>query len=296
VRDAPILVIAGPTASGKSALAIKVAQRISAEIVSADSQQLYRDFDIGTAKPSAAELAAVPHHLISAVDPKEQVSAGRYQELADEAIAGIRARGKAVVVAGGSGLYLRVLLHGVMPGPKAAPAIRARIKAEAEALGREEMHRRLAQVDPASAAKILPRDLHRIERALEIHELTGRPASAHREEHGFLADRYRYRLLVLDPPREALHDAIEARTRAMFDRGLIDEVRALVQRGYREAPAMKSVGYVQALAVVEGQMELEAAIADAARATRQYAKRQRTWFKKERGAELIQPPYAELDA
>ena len=196
-------------------------------------------------------------------------------------------------MAGGTGLYLRVLLHGVMPGPGADPAIRARIKAEAAERGREAMHRKLAEVDPESAARILPRDLVRVERALEIYALTGVPASATRRAHGFQERRHHFRLVVLQPPRAELYAAIDARARSMFlELGLVDEVRALVARGLRDAPPMRSVGYVQALAVAEGRMGLEAAIEDAARQTRRYAKRQITWFKKEPGAEFVQPPYA----
>ncbi len=287
-----LLVIAGPTASGKSSLALEVAERTGGEIVSADSQQIYRHFDVGTAKPTAGELRRVPHHLVSSVDPGDQVNAGRWRELADAAIADIRARGRRPIVAGGTGLYLRVLLHGVMPGPGASPAIRARIKAEAAELGREALHRKLAEVDPESAARILPRDLVRVERALEIYELTGVPASASRRAHGFQERRHPFRLVVLAPPRAALYAAIDARVRSMFlEHGLVDEVRALVARGYRDAPPMRSVGYVQALAVAEGRMGVEEAVEDAARQTRHYAKRQLTWFRKEAGAELVRPPY-----
>lgn len=296
MSDEPLIVIAGPTASGKTARALEVAERLGGEIVNADSQQVYRHFDIGTAKPSAGELRRVPHHLISVVEPDQPFNAGRYQAMADQAIAEIRGRGRRVVVVGGTGLYLRILLHGVMPGPGASPEIRARIKEEAGRLGREALHRRLAEVDPASAAAILPGDLVRIERALEIYELTGAPASAQRQAHGFRQDRYPYRLLVLDPPRAELFEAINGRTRGMFEGGLVDEVRWLVARGYREAAPMRSVGYVQALAVVEGRCGLEEAIAEAQKQTRHYAKRQVTWFRKERGAEPIQPPYAALAA
>ncbi|HEY8210891.1 MAG TPA: tRNA (adenosine(37)-N6)-dimethylallyltransferase MiaA [Myxococcaceae bacterium] len=288
-----LLVIAGPTASGKSRLALEVAEREGGEIVSADSQQIYRHFDVGTAKPTADELRRVPHHLISSVEPGEQVNAGRFRDLADAAIAQVRARGRRPIVAGGTGLYLRVLLHGVMPGPGASPAIRARIKAEAAEQGREAIHRKLAEVDPESAARILPRDLVRVERALELYELTGVPASVMRRAHGFQERRHPFRMVVLDPPREALYAAIDARVRSMFQElGLVEEVRALMEKGYRDAPPMRSVGYVQALAVAEGRMGLEEAIEDAARQTRHYAKRQVTWFKKEPGAELLRPPYA----
>jgi tRNA dimethylallyltransferase len=289
-----LLVIAGPTASGKTALALELAERRGGEIVSADSQQLYRYFDIGTAKPGEEELRRVPHHLVSVVEPSEQLNAGRYRELAEAAIADIRARGRLPIVAGGTGLYLKVLLHGVMPGPGASPEIRARIKREAAEQGREALHRRLAEVDPESAARILPRDLVRVERALEIYELTGAAASATRRAHGFQEQRHRFRMYVLDPPRESLYSAIDARVQRMFERGLLEEVRSLVARGFRDAPPMRSLGYAQALAAVEGRLSVEAAIETAARQTRRYAKRQITWFRKETGAEFIRPPYPEL--
>jgi len=293
VVDDVLWVVAGPTASGKTAVAIELARRLDAEILSADSQQVYRHFDIGTAKPSARELAAVPHHLISVVEPQESFSAARYQALADEAISRIRERGKQVVVAGGTGLYLRVLLHGVVEAPPRDEALRARLEAEAQQLGRPALHARLAQLDPEAAARIAPVDLVRIIRALEIHALTGETASAHRARHAFSSARYPFRMFVLDPPRAALYAAINARTRQMFQQGLLDEVRALVARGYREAAPMRSVGYAEALEIVEGRLSLQEGVAHAAQATRNYAKRQLTWFRKEQGAVFIPPPYLE---
>ena len=287
-----LLVIAGPTASGKTALAIEVARRIDAEIVSADSQQVYRHFDIGTAKPSAAELAAVPHHLISIADPLEDFSAARFSKLADAAIADIDARGKRVVVVGGTGLYLRVLLHGVMPGPSRDEALRAEMEAFADREGDVALHARLARVDPVTAAKHPVQDRLRVIRALEIHALTGKPASDHREEHAFAADRYEYGLFVLNPPRERVYEAINQRTRKMFGSGLVEETRALVEQGYRAAAPMRAVGYLQALQVVDGAMTRERAVDDTAQASRHYAKRQLTWFKKEKGARHVLPAEA----
>lgn len=287
----PLTVIAGPTASGKTALAIEVAREVGAEIVSADSQQVYRHFDIGTAKPAPAELEAVPHHLISVADPLEQFTAARFQQLADEAIADITSRSRRVVVTGGTGLYLRILLHGVVPAPPAAPEIRENLEAQAVRIGREGLHRRLAEIDPETASQVKPTDLVRIVRALEIHALTGTTASQFRREHRFSEDRYPFRLFVLDPPREELYRAIHQRTRRMFESGLLDEVRSLVARGYRDAPPMASVGYAQALAHVEGRLSLDEAIEQAARETRRYAKRQLTWFRREPGAQFVSPPY-----
>lgn len=291
----PLLtVIAGPTASGKTALAVELALRAGGEIVSADSQQVYRHFDIGTAKPSAEELAAVPHHLLSVVEPPEAFSAAEYQRRADAAIADIASRSKPVFIVGGTGLYLRVLLHGVVEAPGAAPELRASMEALAAAEGREAVHRKLAEVDPETAARLPPNDLVRVVRALEIHAQTGVPASEFRRAHAFAPDRYPFRLYVLEPPREALYGTINARTEAMFARGLVEETRGLLARGFADAAPMRSVGYVQARAVVEERMTLQEAIQDTAQETRRYAKRQLTWFRKESGAVFVQPPYDAL--
>lgn len=289
--DDRLLVIAGPTASGKTALAIEVALSLGAEIVSADSQQVYRHFDLGTAKPTAAQLARVPHHLLSVVDPLEDFSAARYQALADAAIAGIRARGKRVVVVGGTGLYLRILLRGVVAAPGADPDLRAALTAFADEKGDAALWERLAAVDPETARALPQADRVRIIRALEIHARTGQPASAARKAHAFAEARHPHRLFVLSPPREALYAAIDARTRAMYEAGLVEEARALAARGYAEAAPMRSVGYPEALAVARGELPLERAIALTAQRTRNYAKRQLTWFRKEPSAEVLAPPW-----
>lgn len=287
-----LLVIAGPTASGKTRLAIELAERVGGEIVNADSQQVYRHFDIGTAKPSAAELARVPHHLLSCVEPTEAFHAARFAQLADAVIADLHGRGKRVVLVGGTGLYIRVLLHGVVPAPGTDGALRT----ELETFSDEVLHARLMGVDPVSAQRLPVPDRVRVIRALEIHALTGEAASAHRERHAFQGDRYPFRLWVLDPPREALYAAINARAQAMFDAGLVEETRRLVEAGYRQAAPMRAVGYAQALAVLDGAMTVPQAIADVAQKTRHYAKRQWTWFKKEPGAVFVPPPYDAIGA
>ncbi|QSQ15554.1 tRNA (adenosine(37)-N6)-dimethylallyltransferase MiaA [Myxococcus landrumensis] len=286
-----LTVVAGPTASGKTALAIELARRVGGEIVSADSQQVYRHFDIATAKPSAEELAAVPHHLVSEVDPLVTFSAAEYQRRADSVIADITRRGRPVIVVGGTGLYLRILLHGVVDAPGALPELRAELEALAAAQGREAVHRRLAQVDPETAARLHVQDLVRVVRALEIHARTGVPASEFHKAHAFSPDRYPFRLFVLEPPRDVLYARINARTEAMFASGLVEETRALLARGYADAAPMRSVGYVQARAVVEERMTVDEAIRDTAQETRRYAKRQLTWFRKEAGAVFVAPPY-----
>jgi tRNA dimethylallyltransferase len=289
-----LTVIAGPTASGKTSVAVELARRQGGEILSADSQQVYRHFDVGTAKPSPEEMAAVPHHLVSVVEPLEPFSAAAYQRLADAAIADIASRGRPVFVVGGTGMYLRILLHGLVEAPGAAPELRAELEALAAAEGREAVHRKLAEVDPETAAKLPPQDVLRAIRALEIHQQTGRPASEFRREHAFTEDRYPFRMYVLSPPREELYRRIDARTAAMFQDGLVEEVRGLMAQGYGDAAPMRSVGYAQAREVVLGRLPREEAERLAARETRRYAKRQLTWFRKEPGAVFVEPPYDAL--
>jgi tRNA dimethylallyltransferase len=270
---------------------MEIAKRIGAEIINADSQQVYRYFDIGTAKPTPEQLALVPHHLISIIEPDAGFSVAEFQRRADQAIGQIHAKGRPILVVGGTGLYVRALLHGVVPVPGADPALRARLEAEAKADGGSGLYRRLEKIDPESAGEIQPADLVRIIRALEIFERTGTPASRLRRQHQFSEQRYPFSLVVLSPPRDVLYRAIEARTRAMFANGLVEEVGALVKSGFRDAAPMKSVGYAQALAVHDGTMSPDEAIAAAQMETRRYAKRQMTWFRKEAGARFIAPPY-----
>ncbi len=286
-----MVVIAGPTASGKSDLAIEVALRLGAEIISADSQAVYRAFDIGTAKPSAAQLARVPHHFISEVEPGTLFSAAEFARQADERIRDLESRGRRVVVAGGTGLYIRTLLHGVVKAPPRNEALRAELEALAGSEGNEALWARLNAVDPATAARLPPSDQVRLIRALEIHAGTGETASALRARHQFGEARHPFALFVLSPPREALYETINRRTRLMFEQGLVEETRRLVAEGFRSAAPMKSVGYAEALEVVEGRMELTAAMNLVAQRTRHYAKRQGTWFRKEQGAVFLTPPY-----
>jgi tRNA dimethylallyltransferase len=288
----PVLtVIAGPTASGKTALALEVAGLLGAEIVSADSQQVYRHFDIGTAKPSAQELALVPHHLVSCVDPSERFSAAQFQALADQAISDITARGRRVVVVGGTGLYLRVLLRGVVEAPAGERALRAALEEFAAREGNEALHGRLRTVDPETAERLPPGDRVRVIRALEIHALTGVKASEHRARHGFASERYGAVLWVLAPERELLYRRINERARAMFEGGLLEEARWLCGQGLEDTAPMRAVGYVQALACLRGAMTKAQAVEDTAQKTRHYAKRQLTWFRKEPGAHFVAPPY-----
>jgi len=285
-----LLVISGPTGSGKTRLAVELAESLNAEIVGADSQQVYRYFDIGTAKPSAQLLSRVPHHLVSCLEPMEECTAARYALLADAAIADIHSRGKQVVVVGGTGLYLRALLHGLVALPQADVALRSRLEAWAKEAGEEALHRRLWEVD-AKAAERLPKgdSLRRI-RALEIFEQTGRPASEHWGAHRFQEERYSFRYFVVSPERAELYEAINRRVEGMFEEGLLAEAAHLLKLGFRKAPAMRSVGYREALEVLDGKLSEAKARELVAQNTRRYAKRQLTWFRKEKKAQWITPP------
>lgn len=289
-----MVVVAGPTAAGKSALALRLARRFDGEIVSADSMQVYRQLDVGTAKPGAAERAEVVHHLLDVAEPDEQFSAGRFAELAHAAIADILARGRRVFVVGGTGLYLRALLDGLLPGARRDPALRAALEAElreAQAEGDpERLHRRLRALDPEEAARIHARDSKRTVRALELQRETGRPPSALRREHGFSERRYERLYLVVDPGREALAERIDRRCEAMVAGGLLQEVRRLRERGYGpELPSMQAIGYRHMQPVVDGLDTLTHVLEQMKRDTRQYARRQRTWFRGVTDAVWVDP-------
>ena len=283
-----ILCIAGPTASGKTSLAIELARRLGGEVVSADSQQVYRGLDAGTAKPTAAERAAVPHHLLDVADPGEGMDAARWAALADAAIGGIAARGRLPIVAGGTGLYLRALLHGVADAPGRDPVLRARLEEEAARDGRPALHRRLAEVDPAAAARIGPNDLVRIVRALEI-AAGGRTQSEVFAAHGFAPARYRFRLLALDPPRADLHARIDARVPLLFERGLLDETSALLARCGGRLPHKLPIGYAEAAEVLAGRLDRAEAVHRVRVAHRRYARRQVIWLRREPDVEWISP-------
>jgi len=282
-----LVTICGPTASGKTALAVELAEKLDAEIVSADSQQCYRGLDSGTAKPTSEERSRVRHHLLDVADPEEQLDAARFVQLADAAVADISRRGKRVIVAGGTGLWIRALLRGLLDAPGASPEFRAALREDFEQLGVPALHARLAEVDPGAAARILPNDRVRVERALEVHALSGRPLSELQREHRFAEARYEALIWFLDPPREVLRQRIEARTRRMFaDGSLRRETEWLLSRG--ASKALKIIGYGEmAEALRTGNF---AAAEERTKArTRQYAKRQRTWFARDAGDPLPWP-------
>jgi len=278
----PLLVVVGPTASGKTELALELAERLDGEIVSADSVQIYRHFDIGSGKPSGAERARAPHHLIDVAEPDEPLDAARFAELAEAAIAEIRARGKRPIVCGGTFLWVRALVYGLAPAPPADPAVRARHAERVEREGRAALHAELARVDPESAARLAPNDAVRVSRALEVYELTGVPLSRFHAEHGFRVPRRPVRLVGVRRPREELDARIHARVERMLDAGWLDEVRALLARGYGETRPMGSVGYRQVTrALAEPVVDRAALTTEIVRATRVFARRQRTWLRDE---------------
>jgi len=276
----PLVAIVGPTASGKSALALRLARERGGEIVSCDSLQVYRGLDVGSAKATPEERAEVPHHLVDVADPGETFSAADYARLAREALGGIRSRGRLPIVAGGTGLYLRALLQGLFAGPSRDDALRARLEAAADRFGDARVHRLLARVDPEAAARIPPRDRVRVVRALEVYRATGRPIT---EGHRGGTEPLRgYSVLVvgLDPGRDELRRAVTERTRRMVDAGLVEEVRGLLARGLGpEVRPLQAIGYRQALAVVRGELGVEEAERAIVASTLRFAKRQRTWFR-----------------
>jgi len=274
--------IVGPTGTGKSALAIEVAERLGAEIVNADSRLLYRGMDIGTAKPCGEERRRVPHHLIDILAPGEPIDVAGFRERARAAIAQVVARGRPVIVAGGSGLYLRVLRGGIFSGPPASVEIRAELAALAAERGTPHLHVQLRAADPEAAARISVNDLYRIVRALEVFRITGTPITAHQRRHGFDSAEYDTLTIGLSLPRDRLYEAIDRRFDLMVSAGLVDEVRRLIAAGCGiDTPPMRAIGYRQIAAHLRGEIMLEAAIEIAKRETRRLAKRQLTWFRRD---------------
>lgn len=277
-----IIIILGPTAVGKSDVAMALAVRIDAEIVNADSQQVYRHMNIGTGKPSAADRARVPHHLIDIVDPDEEFNVAIFRRLALERIGAIGERGKNVVVCGGSGLYLKALTRGLFVGPEQEPEIRRELAREIEAEGLNALYLRLTEIDPAAHSRIHPNDRQRIIRALEVYQLTGKPMSEWQLEHGFQEQPFDALLIGLNRNRAELYDHINRRCDRMIEAGLLGEVRGLIAQGYGlELKPLQSVGYRQMGLVLQGALELEAAVEAMKRETRHLAKRQLTWFRRD---------------
>ncbi len=276
--EPPVPVLLGPTASGKTAVSLPLAESLGAEILSIDSRQIYRGMEIGSAAPTAEERARVPHHLVAEVEPTTVMSAGEFGRRARAVMAEVRARGREPLLVGGSGLYLRAALGGLDENLPRDPELRERLRERLRHEGSETLHAELAARDPATAAVTSPRDGQRVTRALEIIELTGKPASELRTRGR--ATEVPYRAVVLDRARDDLEARIRVRVDAMIEAGLEAEVRALLDRGIDpESPPMKSVGYAETVRLVAGELDRAAWREEIAVNTRRFAKRQRTWFR-----------------
>lgn len=284
------VIIAGPTASGKTELAVLLASLHNGEIISADSMQVYRRMDIGTAKPSREEMGGVPHHMIDIAEPDEAFTAARYASLALEKIREIHERGKNPFVAGGTGLYIKALTGGIFKGPEADPALRAELEREVEEHGSARLHERLKEVDPEGAAAIHPNNRVRVIRAFEVFTLSNKPISEFHREHAFSEEPLSTLKVGLMLDRDALYARIDARVDAMMDSGLLEETRGLIDAGY--SPSLKpmgGLGYKEMTACIEGRLDLEEAVELLKRNTRRYAKRQMTWFGKDPGIRWFNP-------
>jgi tRNA dimethylallyltransferase len=277
----PIVVLTGPTASGKSALALALAEELGGEIVSADALQVYRGLDIGTAKPSREEQARVPHHVIDVAEPSEAYSAGRFRADADRAIREIRARGRPALVCGGTALYLKALLQGLAPAPSRDAALRSQLQSAWDAGEQAALLAELQAADPALAARLHANDKSRILRGLEVWRIGGVPLSALQAEHGFSGSPYRALCLGIHLPREELYRRIDQRVLAMLEAGWADEVRGLLERGLPpDAPALQAIGYRELARWVREGGEWGRLAASIQQSTRHFAKRQLTWFRK----------------
>lgn len=286
--DLPLLVIVGPTASGKSALGVWLAERLGGEVIACDSTQLHRGFDIGTAKPTNDERRGVPHHLLDVLDGKDESTAGGYRERVIEVLNDLRARRKIPVLTVGTGLYLRALLEGLAEVPQRSDGLRERLWAAASEHGPGHLHRMLRRLDPESAEKIMPADEQKLIRAIEVCLLTKKPLSeVHRSGRKPLQGWHAVKIGLM-PPREELYERVHARTAAMFARGWTEEVRGLIDSGVPEdAKAFDFIGYRELRKVLRGVMTLEEARAAIQQATRRYAKRQMTWFRREKGVHWL---------
>lgn len=274
-----LICIVGPTASGKSDIALALCEAVEGEIVSADSVQVYREFQQGTSKPTPEELSRARHHLVDFLDPHDTMTGARYPELADAAIADIRARGKVPIVCGGTFLWVRALVRGLVELPDPDQQLRDELEREANRHGRAALHRRLADVDPESAERLHPNDFVRVSRALEVYAQTGRKLSAWQGEHGFQHVRHPHQLFGITRPIDELRARIRARIRHWLANGWVDEVQALHRRGYGNARAMGSLGFKEISAHLRGELPLSELEDTIEKATRVYVRRQTTWLR-----------------
>jgi len=290
----PVVVVTGPTGAGKTPLAIELGRRFDGEIVNADSMQVYRHMDVGTAKPSLEQRAEIPHHVLDVVTPDAVYSAGRYANAARKVAEGIHARGKIVLLTGGTGLYIRAFLEGLLETGEADVEMRKELERQHAAAVADDdpsrLHRRLRELDPDGAQSIHPNDIRRTIRALEIHWSAGRPASNLRADHAFGDRPYRTLHLALDPGRDALIERIDQRCNEMIEKGLLREARELRELGYGpELRPMQAIGYRHMMPVVDGSDTLAHALEIMCRDTRRFARRQRTWLRAVPDARWIRP-------
>jgi tRNA dimethylallyltransferase len=279
--DKPLIVLVGPTASGKTSLAIHLAEQFNGEIVSCDSVAVYREMEIGTAKPSHEERALIQHHMIDIAWPDEPCTAGDYSRMAREALAGITQRSRLPIIAGGTGLYLRALIDGLFPAPPQQPDLRDRLRQRAAERGPAHLHRILTRLDAAAAAAIHINDVPKVIRAIEVSLVARQPLTQQWEKGRDKLTGYNILRIGLNPPRPLLYERINQRAAAMFDRGLIEETERLIERYGRDCRPLTSLGYAEASAVLRDELTREQAVAQAQQGHRNYAKRQLTWFRRE---------------
>jgi len=279
IKKPKVIVICGPTGVGKTAVGIQVAETLGGEIISADSMQIYRYMNIGTAKPTVDEQNRIFHHLIDIVDPDEDFDAVRFAKMAREKVLQLHHRDVLPVVVGGTGLYIKALLQGLFQSNPADPIIRERLMKEAAENGSSRLHDRLQQVDPDTAERLHPNDSYRIVRALETIESTGRSISDHHQDHGFADEPFQALKICLQMDRQKLYDRIDQRVDLMIEAGLVDEVQKLLGMGYTAGlKSMQSIGYRHMVDVIEGRLSRDEGVRTLKRDTRRYAKRQFTWF------------------
>ena len=291
-----LLVILGPTASGKSLLGMDIAQELNAQILSADSLQVYRHFDIGTAKPTFSDRERIKHHMIDIIDPGEEFNAGMFRERADSVIRDLHERGVSTIVAGGTYLYVKIVLSGLIDVIPSDSDIRADLKKKNSALGTEHLYHKLKSIDPEAAERIHPNDYVRIERALEVYYLTGQRISKFQKRHGFSESSYDYMKIGITVEREALGEKIDERVDYMLEQGLIEEVRGIRDMGYgSEIKPMQSIGYKQINQYLDGEISLEQAIELIKRDTKRFAKRQMTWLRNDSEIKWVELPQGRND-
>jgi len=283
MKKIPVIVVAGPTASGKTGLAIHIAKKFDGEIVNADSMQIYKYMDIGTAKPTKEEMAQAVHHLIDFVEPDAEFSVADYTDLAHEKIADIYSRGKLAVVCGGTGLYINSLIDDVTFGEMESDyALRAELRKIAENQGAQVLLDMLAEFDEESAKKIHPNNLKRLIRAIEFYKVTGVPISKHQQMTKLIESRYNPLMMIIDHDRDVLYQRINQRVDIMLKEGLVDEVKSLMEKGYkRDMNSMKGIGYKEVMDYLEGNTSYEEMVEILKQSTRRYAKRQLTWFRRD---------------